>query len=279
MNPITEAANILAEANAVLIGAGAGLSAAAGLDYTDEIRFAARFPAMLQYGARNQYQLMGYPFADEALKWGYLAATLDDVYGSGVTQVYQDLLTIVDKRDYFVMTSNVDRYFHKNGFVDDRIYTPQGDYELLQCQTPCHRAVWDAKPIVAALVEHIDPQTQKVTDSSLLPVCPNCGENVYMNVRGGDWFIDAPYVEQANAISLWLDRVRHERLAVLEIGAGFNTPGVIRGPMETIGTTWPNADFIRVNIADMQAPAGTVCVAEPADRALQLILQQLTQSS
>ncbi|MEW8189228.1 MAG: Sir2 silent information regulator family NAD-dependent deacetylase [Candidatus Thiodiazotropha endolucinida] len=271
---IERAAEILKDADAVLIGAGAGLSAAAGLDYTDEAAFTEQFPAMLQYGMRNQYQLMGYPFQDEALKWGYLAANLDYVYRSGASPVYKNLLSLVAQRDYFVMTSNVDRFFYKNGFDGERIYTPQGDYELLQCLTPCHSGFWDAKPIVARMLPHIDPGTQKISDRSTLPVCPNCGEAVYMNVRAGQWFIDAPYVKQAEALNHWLDNACGSRLAVLEIGAGFNTPGVVRAPMVAIGTRWPNASFIRINPKHAKGPENTVSIAAPADKALELITDQ-----
>ena len=270
------AAEILGNAEAVLIGAGAGLSAAAGLDYTDETAFSEKFPAMLQYGVRNQYQLMGYPFQDEALKWGYLAANLDYVYRTGPSQVYRDLFDIVEQRNYFVMTSNVDRFFHKNGFAEDRIYTPQGDYAFLQCLTPCHQGVWDAKPVVARMIPHIDPATQKVTDCSTLPTCPNCGEAVYMNVRAGHWFVEEPYLSQADALNHWLNTTRSAPLAVLEIGAGFNTPGVIRAPMEAIGTRWSNANFIRINREHTESPEGTISITTPADIALRMLIENCT---
>ncbi len=270
---IRRAAEAIQSAEAIFIGAGAGLSAAAGLDYNDDVSFAERYPAMLQYGFRNQYQLMGYKFKDPALKWGYLAATLKNVYDGQPTSVYENLRHLIASRDYFVMTSNVDRYFYKNKFDADKIYTPQGDYEYLQCMTPCHLNVWDAKPIVAQLIPSIDPKTQIVQDPALLPVCPNCGEAVYMNVRGGSWFIDQPYTDQAEKLNAWLSNIRGKKLVGLEIGAGYNTPGVIRGPMEAIGTTWENTQFIRINLDHATGPGRTLSIKSPANVALEKLAQ------
>lgn len=271
MDIISKASAVIKSADAILIGAGAGLSAAAGLDYADEAAFAERFPGMLQYGARNQYQLMGYPFEDEALKWGYLAVGLDHVYRTQETAVYQDLRAIIGDRDHFVMTSNVDHYFHKNGFAEDRIYTPQGSYEKFQCFNRCHDSTWDGKPLVAAMLPSINRLTQMVEDRDTLPTCPRCGDPVIMNVRGGDWFVDHPYQPQAEALTQWLSGVADKRLAVIEIGAGFNTPGVIRVPMETIGSRWEKASFVRINKDHAEGPLGTVSIAGAADIALRKI--------
>ncbi len=265
MNAIEKAAKVLREAEIILIGAGAGMSAAAGLDYTDDESFAVKFPGMLQYGVRNQYQLMGYPFKDEALKWGYLAAAMDYVYKASPTPVYQNLRKLIGDRNYFVMTSNVDRYFHKNGFDEERIFTPQGDYELFQCFTPCTGQVWDAKHPVELMLPHINRATQIVENTAVLPTCPNCGGPVFMNVRGGGWFIEHPYEAGSNKLNDWLQKVRDKKIAVLEIGAGFNTPGVIRMPMETICSRFPNATLIRINRDHSSGPEGTISISEPAD--------------
>lgn len=268
MTNLDQAARLLQDADAILIGAGAGLSAAAGLDYSDNAVFARRYPAMVRYGFRNQYQLIGYPFPDEALKWGYLSVGLDHVYRQGPTLVYKALHDLVAGSEHFVMTSNVDRYFHKAGFEEDRVFTPQGDYALAQCLGPCHQAVWDLRPAVAAMVGAVDPQSQLVTDRELLPVCPQCGGPVFMNVRGGHWFVEAPYHTQAKRLGHWLEQHRDVRLVVLEIGAGFSTPGVIRRPMEAVAEHHPNAQLIRINRDHSDGPAGSVSIPLDAGEAL-----------
>lgn len=246
---------LLETADAVLIAAGAGLSVDAGIDYMDTESFARDFPGMVQLGFRRRAELMGYSAWSPELKWGYLAANVNQVrFHPALHPVYARLLDLVRDKDYFVITSNVDGLFPKHGFAEDRLYTRQGDYALMQCQTPCSNAVWPTWPFIAPILPQIDPATQRVTDSSVLPRCPNCGEDVIMNVRGGAWFIEEPYREQAARLDRWLDDNHDRELLVLEIGAGFNTPSVIRWPMEHIVHAHPHAHLIRVNMQYPQVP-------------------------
>lgn len=268
------AARELKEADCVLIGAGAGMSAAAGLDYLDEISFAERFPGMLQYGITYQYQLMGYPFPSEALKWGYFSVALDYVYNAGKKTVYQDLKSLIGDKDYFVITSNVDRYFHKNGFEESRIYTPQGDYENFQCLGPCKQEVWDGTGQIKSMLPTINRETQMVEDETLLPTCPSCGGPIFMNVRGGGWFVETPYLEKQQTFYKWLKATLDKRLAIIEIGSGFNTPGVIRLPLESLSLQHPRARLIRINRDYPQSPEGAISIAAPADLALKAIVKQ-----
>lgn len=276
MDVISDAADILMSANRVIIGAGAGLSASAGLDYTDEVSFATRFPGMLQYGVKNRYQLIGFNYPSEAVKWGYLSVALDEIYTAKKNKVYQDLRAIVGNRDYFVMTSNVDRYFHKNEFSEDRVYTPQGDYERFQCLNRCHEGTWDGKPIVANLLPSVDWRTQSIKDLNLIPKCPRCGGPVFMNVRGGNWFIEKPYEAHAESLSNWLPSFNHEKLAVLEIGSGFNTPGVVRGPMEAIARHFSFAPLIRINPEHAEGPGRTISINMDAKHALSKIRSSIS---
>lgn len=276
---IQQAVEALKQADCILIGAGAGMSAAAGLDYTDTESFAERFPGMLQYGFSYKYQLMGYQFSDEALQWGYYSKALDYVYHAKPTPVYQNLLKLVKDKDYFAMTSNVDRYFHKNGFDQSRIFTPQGDYEKFQCLKPCTvDSFWDCKEQILAMSKSVNPETQIVEDRSLLPTCPNCGGPVFMNVRGGAWFIEKPYVEQSKAINEWLATTHDKHLTLIEVGSGFNTPGVIRMPMESIVSHHPKASLIRINRDHSAGPKGTISIAAAADVALSQIVEAYDNS-
>jgi NAD-dependent SIR2 family protein deacetylase len=158
-------------------------------------------------------------------------------------------------RDYFVITTNVDCMFAKSGFAEERIFTPQGNYALFQCLTPCTRETWPFKPVIDRILPTIDPATQEITDPSVIPHCPNCGGPVMMNVRGGDWFIDEPYLGQYRRYVDWVNASAAGRLLILEFGSGFNTPGVIRWPMEDIADRHPDAHLIRVNRDYPQVPA------------------------
>ena len=124
----------------------------------------------------------------------------------------------------------------------------------MQCQTPCTTATWASRPILERILPEIDPETQEVVNTEVLPRCPNCGGDVMLNVRGGDWFVGEPYVEQAEKLRKWIESTHEKRLLIIEIGAGFNTPVVIRWPNEHIVLKHPDANLIRIDLTDPSVP-------------------------
>jgi NAD-dependent SIR2 family protein deacetylase len=200
-------------------------------------------------------QLMGYNLLPPELEWSYLARHITEArFQSPRQDVYRKLLDLVQDKNYFVITSNVDKLFVKNGFKEDKIYTPQGDYALLQCLKPCWTKTWPTKPIIDKILSNINSKTKELNDLSLIPKCPNCGGPVFMNVRGGNWFIEEPYEEEAIRFNTWVKEVKNCGLLVVEIGAGFNTPGVVRWPMEQIVYNYKDSFLIRVNLHYPQIP-------------------------
>ncbi|MFD7878098.1 NAD-dependent protein deacetylase of SIR2 family [Streptomyces sp. NPDC059766] len=268
----------LAEADRVLITAGAGLSAAAGYDYGDEDRFQELFPALHDLGLRSRY-LVGVPLPP-ALLWGYWAVHIDDIrFSTTPNPLYQRLRALVGDRDHWVMTSNVDGLFARNGFAPERIFTPQGDYGRYQCATPCTPAVWDSEPLVARLLAAYDPATGAVTDPGALPRCPNCGGEVQINVRIGPEFVDAPYLPAYRGLQNWLGTAPSGiRLLILEFGAGFNTPGVIRWPGEHLTRRLPGARLVRINPTHPETPADLADRALPVSADARQLLDALTAS-
>ena len=246
---IQSSAHLLHEADAVLIGAGAGLTAAAGISYTDKAKFAEIFPAWVKRGFSMQYQLMGYRGWTEAEMWGYYTVHLNYVYFQQKTnRLYQALREMIGAKDYFVMTSNVDELFHKNNFDRNQIYSPQGSYGRIQCTVPCTPdSVWDIQPFFDKMTLALDPVEQVLTDPSAIPRCPNCGEPMFINARIDNSFIETPYEPERERLVSWIKRIGDKRLLLIEFGAGYNTPVVIRMPMERIATQLTNASFIRVN--------------------------------
>lgn len=241
------AARAIAEADFVLIGAGAGMSAAAGVDYTDEESFARIFPAFLNRGLRARYQAIGYKRWPPAVHWAYWATHVDDIrFGPRNDAVYHDLLALVGSKDYFVYTSNVDMLFPRNGFDEQRLFTPQGDYGYLQCVRACQPVVYESRAVIRRLMQCIDPATQTVSDPDAIPHCPNCGGDMFLNVRLDGFFIDTPYHDQRQRMMSWLAGARGKRLVVIEIGAGFNTPAVIRWPCEQFAAQ-TGATLVRIN--------------------------------
>lgn len=252
---IRRCCELLSDCDCVLVGAGAGLSVDAGIDYMDTASFANQFPAMVRRGFQRKAELMGYTGWTPEVKWGYLSVHVNDVrFQAPPHPVYRRLLDLVCDKDYFVITSNVDGMFFKSGFAHDKVFTPQGDYALMQCETPCQHRTWPTKPIIDRILPAVDPNSQEVTDPDVIPRCPYCGGEVFMNVRAGNWFLENPYEKQAESFSRWIDRSRNSRLLVIEVGAGFNTPSVVRWPMELIVHTLPRAHLVRVNLRWHQVP-------------------------
>ncbi len=241
----------LDDADRILIGAGAGLSADAGVDYTDEADFAAKFPALVRRGLRAAYQMIGNSSLPPEVFWGYWLLHVNEVrFGDGRRPVYWHLFDLARAKDCFVLTSNVDALFVRNGFNPDQVCSIQGDFAFLQCLTPCSNQLWPSEPLLKQLLPEIDPQTQALHDPRLVPVCPRCGGEIFFNVRGGHWFVEEPWRQRFGELSRWVRSASNDRLLVLDIGSGFNTPSVVRWPMERTAEAIPTARFVRINRHD-----------------------------
>lgn len=256
----------LARTERVLIGAGAGLSVAAGIDYGDRTAFARDFPDMVRRGITSPYQLIGRPLPPHVY-WGYWARhVLDARFSDHSAPVYEQLRALTRDKDVFVMTSNVDDLFVRNGFDATRLFTPQGDFARMQCRAmgrpACRSATWPSRPILERVVAATDLATGEVRDPAVIPACPHCGGEVFLNVRESADFVFAPFVEQAGRLNAWVRKGTSAPVLVLEIGAGFNTPGVIRWPLEQLAYHHPDARFVRVNPQHPEVPE------EIADRSL-----------
>ena len=238
------------EAEAIWCGAGSGLTSDAGpaFNYGNKEYFAQHYPGLVKQGFSRKIELMGEMNLPPEVFWGYYAQNVNEVrFSPNVHEVYTKLLHIVNtKEDYFIITTNVDRLFTRNGFLADKIYTPQGDYGQMQCMIPCREETWDSKPIVEKIITNTDHTTQRTTTESV-PKCIFCGGGAFLNVRGADWFVHKPYEKQAAAYQQWLKHALSKKLLVLDIGSGFNTPVWVRYPAEQITYQNKNANLIRIN--------------------------------
>lgn len=251
-----QVARWLDEADRVVIGAGSGLSAAAGFDFGDQADFAARFPALVKRGLKAAYEMIGCSDLPEAAFWGFWAVHVCQMrFEDGRSPVYEGLLRLVRGKDCFVLTSNVDALFVRNGFDQDRVWSIQGDYAFMQCLRPCTKEVWPSAPVIQRALGAIDPDSQEITDPACIPRCPRCGGNVFMNVRGGRWFVEEPYYPQMERWRAWFGQQADERLLLIDVGSGYNTPGVVRWPMEQMAMHVPTARLVRVNLRDARVPS------------------------
>ena len=234
------------EADFILIGAGAGLSTAAGVEYTGK-RFTDNFGDFIEkYSMKDMYSSGFYPFKTPEEKWAYWARHIDvNRYQVGETDVYKKLLKLVEDKDYFVLTTNVDHQFWINGFADERIFATQGDYSLFQCSEACHDKLYYNEGQVKEMVE-------KTVDckipSDLVPKCPVCGAEMETNLRKDNLFVEDEKWHEANKRYMdYLDKIKGKNVVFLEIGVGFNTPVIIRYPFEQMTYDNPNATLIRLN--------------------------------
>lgn len=240
------AAKAIADAAYVIIGAGAGLSEAAGIEMGGRL-FHEYFRDYQQtYGIQDLYSGGFYPFPTDEERWAFWARHIwFSRYEAGATPLYRDLLTLVIDKPYFVVSTNCDSQFVLSGFPEDRVFQVQGDLGEFQCSVPCHQKVYRNEESVKHMVEH----TRDLRiPSSLLPRCPVCGKPMSMHLRMDDTFVeDEAWHEKHRAYQEFLMRAMNQKLVLLELGVGFNTPGIIRYPFERIAAANPDATLIRIN--------------------------------
>ena len=234
----------IAGAHAVIIGAGAGLSTAAGFVYSGE-RFEKHFADFgRKYGFRDMYSGGFYPYPTQEEFWAFWSRNIwVNRYTDAPKSTYSDLLRLVRGKDYFVLTTNVDHCFQKAGFDKARLFYTQGDYGLFQCSKPCCQKTWDNEDTVRRMIlaqgfrigahgELVLPEGREAAMSvptDLLPKCPNCGRPLTLNLRSDDHFVeDEGWKNAAAAYEAWLTAHQKGRVVFLEIGVGYNTPGIIK---------------------------------------------------
>ena len=234
------------EADAVLVGAGAGLSAAAGFTYSGERfqRYFGDFAA--KYGIRDMYSGGFYPFPTPEEFWAYWSHyILLNRYQDPPKPVYPDLLRLLAGKDHFVLTTNVDHCFQKAGFDKKRLFYTQGDYGLFQCSGPCCQETYDNEAIVWQMYEQ---QSDMRVPTALLPRCPHCGRPLTMNLRSDDSFVeDRGWHLAAEGYENFLRIRQGQKLLFLELGVGYNTPGIIKYPFWQMTARNPEAPYACIN--------------------------------
>ena len=244
---------ILAEADAVVIGAGAGLSASAGLVYDGE-RFEHHFSDFAQkYGFQDMYSGGFYPYSTQEEFWAYWSRYIFvNRYMDPPKPVYNNLLKLVKDKDYFVITTNVDHCFQKAGFDKKRLFYTQGDYGLWQCSEPCHQGTYDNEAVVRQMVEE---QRDMRVPSELIPRCSRCGKPMSMNLRADDSFVqDEGWYAAAQRYEDFVRQHSVGAVVYLELGVGMNTPGIIKYNFWQQVYKNPKASYICVNQGQAHTP-------------------------
>ena len=240
-------------ADAVVIGAGAGLSTSAGFVYTGE-RFEKYFSDFAaKYGIKDMYSGGFYPFATQEEHWAYWSRYIYfNRYMDAPKPVYDDLLKLVQDKDYFVITTNVDHCFQKAGFDKKRLFYTQGDYGLFQCSEPCCQETFDNEAVIREMVTR---QENMKIPTELLPVCPHCGKPLTMNLRSDDKFVeDEGWHRAAERYENFLRTRAGGKILFLELGVGYNTPVIIKYPFWQMTARNPNATYACINQGQAACP-------------------------
>ncbi len=255
----------LKDADAVIIGAGAGLSTSAGFAYTGE-RFQEHFHDFAEkYHFSDMYSGEFYPYDTLEEHWAYWSRYIWlNRYTPAPKPVYEELLALVKDKDYFVLTTNVDHQFQKAGFDKHRLFYTQGDYGLFQCSEPCCQKTYDNEAVIRQMMEQ---QHDMRVPSELVPHCPVCGRPMTMNLRCDDTFVqDEGWYRASERYSDFLRRHKGLKVLFLELGTGMNTPSIIKFSFWRMVNDWENSTYACINLGEAYAPreirSRSICINE-----------------
>ena len=270
--PIERLQTVLQDCDAVVIGAGSGLSTAAGFTYTGE-RFEKYFSDFAaKYGIKDMYSGGFYPFPTMEEFWAYWSRYIFiNRYQDAPKPVYETLLKLVADKDYFVITTNVDHCFQKAGFDKKRLFYTQGDYGLFQCSEPCCQETFENETVIREMMER---QEDMKIPTELLPACPHCGKPLTMNLRSDNKFVeDEGWHRAAERYENFLRTHAGQKILFLELGVGYNTPVIIKYPFWQMTAKNPNAIYACINqgqaVCPQEIQRQAICINIDLGNALQ----------
>lgn len=253
VNDLTRLLEAIKESDAIVVGAGAGLSTAAGLTYGGE-RFQRYFADFIE--ARrftDMYSAGFYPFETSEERWAYWSRHIwYNRYVDAPKDTYDKLLRLLEGKEYFVLTTNVDHRFQLAGFPKERLFCTQGDYGLWQCSVPCHAGTYDNYETVKRMMEE---QRDMRAPSELVPRCPRCGAEMSMNLRVDNTFVeDVGWHDAARRYRNFAEACCQGKVLYLELGVGMNTPVIIKYPFWQSTLANHQATYACVNYGEAHAP-------------------------
>lgn len=283
----------LDEAEAVIIGAGAGLSTSAGFEYAGE-RFKEYFSDFEErFGFHDMYAGGFYPFPDIETFWAYWSRAIwVNRYMPIPNSTYSDLLNLIKNKDYFVITTNVDHCFQRSNFEKSRLYYMQGDYGLFQCSAACHNKTYDNNEVVVNMLTsqgfcinsdmNLVPRETNIKAkiaTNLIPKCPVCGRPMTTNLRIDDKFVEDEGWHKANArYNSFVEQNKGNSVLLLELGVGFNTPGIIKYPFWKFAKTNKNWAYACINASQAYVPdtikENSICIDADISKVVKSMLQK-----
>lgn len=289
---LSDIKELTANAEAIVIGAGAGLSTSAEFTYSGE-RFDKYFSDFKErYKFTDMYSGGFYPYETLEEHWAFWSRYIYiNRYMDAPKPVYDNLYELVKDKDYFVVTTNVDHCFQKAGFDKHRLYYTQGDYGLFQCSEPCHKKTYDNEDIIRKMVMAQGYEFKEdgslylpegrslkmIVPSELVPYCPECGKPMSMNLRADNTFVeDEGWHVAAKRYEQFLERHKNLNIVFIELGIGYNTPVIIKYPFWQMTDKWQHAHYICLNYGQAYAPDEikdkSVCVNKDIDEVIRRLL-------
>lgn len=263
--------------DAIIIGAGAGLSSSAGFTYAGN-RFRQYFADFEdRYGFHDMYSGCFYPYKTPEEHWAYWSRFIEvNRYQNTDKPIYENLYDLVKDKDYFVITTNVDHCFQKTGFDKKRLFYTQRDYGLFQCSVPCCQTTYDNREIIGRMVKE---QKNMRIPSELIPKCPVCGKPLTMNLRSDDKFVENEgWHKAALRYNDFMRRHKKLHILLLELGVGYNTPSIIKYPFWGITAQNPKAIYACINYGEAVCPTEiekqAICINGDIGETLQILSKQ-----
>lgn len=270
LQKIEQVKTYLEDADAVIIGAGAGLSTSAGFVYSGE-HFSKYFSDFSKnYHFSDMYSGGFYPYETLEEHWAYWSRYIYiNRYRKTPKPVYENLFKLVKDKDYFVLTTNVDHCFQKAGFDKHRLFYTQGDYGLWQCSKPCHKETYENEETILQMIQAQGYELDETGDlfvpdgknlkmsvpSELVPYCPKCGRPMSMNLRADSTFVeDSGWEKAARRYEEFIRRHKGLKIVFLELGVGYNTPIIIKYPFWQFTAENPKAVYVCVNQSEAGCP-------------------------
>ena len=282
----------ISSAQAIVIGAGAGLSTSAGFTYSGERFNKYFFDFAKKYGITDMYSGGFYPFENKETFWAWWSRHIYyNRYVYAPIPVYNILFDIVKDKNYFVITTNVDHLFQKSGFNKKRLFYTQGDYGLFQSVNPLIRKTYDNEKIIMDMMAvqgfvkdeegiYQVPQNNKISmqiPTEFIPKCPDDGSDMTMNLRSDNSFVeDDGWHKASMAYHDFITQNKNSRILFLELGVGMNTPIIIKFPFWQMTEQNPKAIYICLNynqaFCPKQIEKQSVCINDDIYNILQKII-------
>jgi NAD-dependent SIR2 family protein deacetylase len=267
------------EAEAVVVGGAAGMSAAAGYNwYQRDETFLKHFGKFAErYGIESIFYGFYYNFETREERWAYIATLIKFVYETQAGQPYIDLKQLLQDKNYFVLTTNQDTQFSKV-FPEEKMSAIQGDWRYFQCSDRCHDQVYLNKDLVENMYRNIEG-TKIPTE--LIPTCPKCGHDMEPWVRSRKFLEGSSFRNELIKLQMFIMKNKFKKILFLELGVGTMTPKFIKEPFWEMTSSLLNAYYISINPKDAVVPREIkdkgIAINEDIARVLQDVLNVKTK--